>query len=175
MRTTVSVRTKLRAGAAARSRSSAWAASATAASAALLHPRRARPCGTGLTTPNAIAAEIGPSSNPRKIALRPLSVRAAAAAAEDTPRRRGSRNPCGSVVRTPPKAGPVLPRDDLRRLGVDKPVIIYERACGFHEVLLRECSLLFRGSLFFSTVIRFIDSLFPSADPRFCVSDFLQR
>ncbi len=148
---------KLRAVAAVRSRSSAWAALAMASAMQALQrlllplrgrrrPRSARPSGTGLTAPNItiIVAEIGPSSSLRKIALRPFNVRAAA----DTPRR----SPCGSVVRTPPRAGQV-PRDDLRRHGVDRPVIIYGRARGFHEdctvlvcsfPILRECSLFFR-------------------------------
>jgi hypothetical protein len=91
-----------------------------------LHPRRANPSGTGLTVPNTtttIIAEI-----PHKNALRPSNVRVAA----DLPRRRGTRSPCGRIVRTPPRAGQV-PRDALRHRGVDSPAILYGRARGFHE------------------------------------------
>lgn len=172
MRTTVSGHMKLRAGAAARSRSSAWVASATASAMRTIQrprPRSAHPSGTGLTAPNittTIAAGIGPSSSLHKTALHPFNVRAAA----DTPRE----SPCGSVVRTPPKAGQV-PRDDLRRHGVDRPAIVYERARGFHE----DCICLFLPDLtrvlpFFSGLpspflIRLITSLFPSFDPRLCI------
>ncbi|KAN0128548.1 hypothetical protein V8E53_013593 [Lactarius tabidus] len=82
--------------------------------------------GGGLTVPNTtttIIVEI-----PHKNALRPSNVRAAA----DLPRRRGTRSPCGRIVRTPPRAGQV-PRDALRHRGVDSPAILYGRARGFHE------------------------------------------
>jgi len=130
VRTTVSVPKKLRAGAAARSRSSASAAShAKRTLQGVLLPlrlRRARHSGTSLRAPNTtiiIVAEIPP-----KIALRPSNVRAAAS----TLRQRGSSSPCGSVVRTPPRAGKV-PRDALRRRGIDRSAILYERPRGGHE------------------------------------------
>ena len=135
---------KLRAGGTARSRSSAWvvaSAKRTLQRGLLLalrrRPHSARPSGTGLTAPDiatTIAAELL-----HKTALRPFNVRVA-----NTPRRRGSRSPCGSVVRTPPRAGQV-PRDALRRRGDDKPAIIYERACGLHEARGLYLSVPFRS------------------------------
>jgi hypothetical protein len=161
---------KLRAGATARSRSSAWAASAVAKRTLqrglllpLRRPHSARPSGTGLTAPNIATTIVAETL--RKIALRPFNVRVA-----NTPRRRGSRSPCGSVVHTPPIAGQV-PRDALRRRGVDKPAIIYERPCGFHEP--RGCICLFLTSLFLGLYFFKFDllTLYFLLSTRACVSN----
>ena len=126
MHTISGVGKQLRAGEMARSHFSAWAAALARLHHLRLHmrPRRAHLSGKSLTTPNNITIVVGV---PPKIALRPSNVRAAA----NTLRPRG-RSPCGSVVRTPPRVGQV-PRDVLRRRGVDRPAILYERARGFHE------------------------------------------
>jgi hypothetical protein len=127
--TIVSVRKKVRVGAAVRSHSSAWAAARakrTLQRLPPLRPRRANPNGTGLTVPNTTTTNI--AEIPHKNALRPSNVRVAA----DLQRRRGTRSPCGRIVRTPPRAGQV-PRDVLRHRGVDSPAILYGRARVFHE------------------------------------------
>jgi hypothetical protein len=165
--TTVSVRKKVRVGAAARSPSSAWAAARakrTLQHLPPLRPRRASPNGTGLTVPNTNTTFI--AEIPHKNALRPSNVRAAAS----TLRRRG-KSPCGRVVRTPPRARGQVPRDALRHRGVDSPAILNGRARGFHEdlfvcsfLVLREFSFCFRGFQA-HLLIRIINSLFPSVDP----------
>lgn len=129
MHTTVSVRRKMEAT--ARSRSSAWAAALAKRTLQRLPPlrHRANPSGTGLIVPNTTTTIIIVET-PHKNALRPSNVRAAARAA-DTLRRRG-RSPCGSVVRTPPRASQV-PRDVLRHRGVDGSAILYGGARGSHE------------------------------------------
>ena len=137
-------------GAAARSRSSVAALAKRTLQRLPSLRRRANPSGTGLIVPNTttiiIIVEIL-----HKNALRPSNVRAAARAA-DMLRRRG-RSPCGSVVRTPPRASQV-PRDVLRhQRGVDSSAILWASElvdhmriiCLFLSGLTRVLLLLFSG------------------------------